>query len=63
LGCRKHVCTGETISITQDPWLPTTPNFKLREPDAVAGDIRVVADLIDDDTGWWNVEKVQGNFG
>ncbi|XP_058181170.1 uncharacterized protein LOC131299601 [Rhododendron vialii] len=65
-GWRWSVGDGSSIDIWKDPWLPRSLSFKTLSPPPLADspfyDINRVADLIDDETHWWNFALIKSLF-
>jgi len=57
-----RVGNGEKIHIWGDKWLPTPSTFVVQSPIRVLSLNARVADLIDCDLGWWNVDLLRVIF-
>ena len=61
-GTRYKVGNGQTVQIYQDCWLPGDGSGKVISPPSLLyADARVV-DIIDADSGWWNVYLLERGF-
>lgn len=61
VGVIKTASDGSSIKPWEDPWIPTNPTRKplCRKPD---GTISRVEELIDEESGAWNMDMVKANF-
>jgi hypothetical protein len=57
-----RVGNGEQIHIWGDKWLPTPSTFAVQSPVRVLRLSTQVVDLIDSDSGWWNVDLIRTIF-
>lgn len=57
-----RVGNGEQIHIWGDKWLPTPSTFAIQYPIRVFPSSAWLVDLIDRDSGWWNVDLIRTIF-
>lgn len=60
-GLIKRVADGSETRIWEDPWIPANPGFKPLAKPATAMTV-LVEELIDHDTGSWDVEALEVNL-
>jgi hypothetical protein len=60
-GCIWRVGNGDSIQIWKDPWIPSSPDWKIVSPRG-ACILTKVAELIDPISGRWDEEIIQSNF-
>ena len=61
-GSRWCIGNGKSVEIWRDRWIPTPDNFQVVTPQGPNGELRKVAQLIDEDTGMWKVDQVRKFF-
>ena len=61
-GSRWCIGNGKAVEIWRDRWIPTPDNFQVVTPQGPNGELRKVAQLIDEDTGMWKVDQVREVF-
>jgi hypothetical protein len=61
-GLQWRVGNGNSIAIWKDKWLPCPSSHKIQSPIQILPAEAKVADLIDVDSGWWNIELIHRIF-
>ena len=61
-GARYRVGNGQTVWIYQDCWLPSDGSGKVISPPSLLSTDARVANIIDVDSGWWNVYLLERAF-
>ncbi|GLT72869.1 hypothetical protein SLA2020_447660 [Shorea laevis] len=57
-----RVGDGKDIRVWQDRWLPTPISFSIQSPRRILSEDARVAELIDQDTKWWNTNLLREVF-
>ncbi|KAG5522104.1 hypothetical protein RHGRI_034338 [Rhododendron griersonianum] len=57
-GLRWQVQDGKSIDFWADAWIPSLPNFKVPIPRPANSAINKVVDIIDDNSGQWDIQKM-----
>jgi hypothetical protein len=57
-----RVGDGRSIQVWHDPWLPVPSTFKIKTRVNTLPRDAYVSDLIDRETGWWNIPLVHDFF-
>lgn len=57
-GLRCQVQNGKKIDFWNDAWVPMLPRFKISSPKPENCNISKVADVVDAQTGKWDVQKL-----
>ena len=61
-GSRWCIGNVKSVEIWRDRWIPTPDNFQVVIPQGPNGELRKVAQMIDEDTGMWKVDQVRKIF-
>jgi hypothetical protein len=57
-----RIGNGRDIKVWGDKWLPTPVSYMVQSPRIVLGEDAHVADLIDEDTKFWNIQLLDAIF-